>query len=150
MANLGTTLRAIDGVRTVVLEAPRESETIRPQSLPHIWCWEGPEGPPVNSGTGMLKCELPINVEIVFRHDDRTPLRSEGRKWIARIQQALAADVGRGIDASVNAAHAVDTSEQGNAIAETPTDGFGVAHLDYLITYNRARNNPYGLTPVAA
>ena len=149
MANLGATLRAIEGVRAVVLEAPREGETIRPQSLPHIWCWE--TGEQVEHGsTGLLQCALSIAAEVVFPTDDRRPLREEGRKWLAQMQRALAQDIGRGFDETVGAALAIDTMEQGNAIAETPAAGYGVAHLDLIVTYHRHYQNPAGLVAVAA
>ena len=148
MANLYATLRAIPGVRTVVLEAPREGESLTPETMPHVWCWEGTAPPPTDSGTDMLQCHLPVTVQLVFRHGDGQ-LRAEGRKWQAKLQAALAADIGRGRDETVNAAFAVDTSEGETLITQTPKAGFGVVHLDLDIMWNRHRRNPYGLTPPA-
>jgi len=148
MENLRVTLQAIPEVRKVVLEAPRESETIKPALLPHVWCWENPLPAPTNAGTDLLECALPVSIEVVY--DDKNGLRTEGRKWVARIQAALAKDIGRGRDEGVSAALAIDTADQGSVIAPMPAQGFGCAHLEYLITYNRHFKNPYGLTPPVA
>lgn len=154
MDNLGSTLRGVEWVKGVTLEAPRDEasgEPFKTVALPHIWCWEGEETISY-LGTNLVRCELPVAIECVYRCDARDAtqgLRAKGRQYKAGLQQAVMADFGRGYDQANAASYALDTKEAASDIGPLPQAGFGCVHLDYVVTYHRHLQNPYGLTPAA-
>lgn len=157
MRNLRDTLRATPGIKGAVDEAPREDElrtaaTIK-RPLPFAWVFERESEEPVSRSTGLLFEALPVTVELVYEFTpshDTEDCRAKGRRLLADIQTAIAADLQRGRDEENNAPYAIDTEEVGNAIVPLPQKNLAVVGVDYRVTFYRAIKDPRSIRAVAA
>src|SRR5512139_1326668 len=144
MRHIVTTLAASSDLRGVVDCRPWDYEQPpRPEAgdgepaLPFVWAYED-QVAVEEWATEMVMDRLPVTVETVFRYSRELigmSLEREGRRLLGVVQGLLAADVTRG-------GQALDTAEQRNVIAETPTPDLGVVVSEWLVTYPRDRTDP--------
>ena len=106
-------------------------------ALPFAWAYED-QVAVEEWATELVMDRAPVTVEVAFRYSREAlnlSLEREGRRLLGIVQAALTIDITRG-------GQAMDTAEQRNLIAETPTPDVGVVVTEWLVTYPRDRTDP--------
>jgi len=132
----------------VVAAADSEPWDYSNTPVPYAWVYEGDEQINNNSFVQHITCTVPVMIQVIFNFESAIPerrLHPLGRKYLAKVEQAMMKDYERGTNES-GQANAFFTLEGSNQIAEVEgVEGreIGVVMSRWQVRYFRNRFNPY-------